>query len=203
MRIDLQLSDPMARSGIVIAVTGLHAKAGVSTVALSLAQSFAKSRIRTVVVDADLVERGLSRTLGLAHEPGFTEALGQKCLNGEVHGTSQKYLSAIPAGMTSDFTDENLARGPLTRFLDQLRSAHDVSILDVGSFDERLVARLAAVLSDQSLLVVPADCDALKAESMASALSRLAPQRVHFVFNFARIGDPGLLPPPVHASLAG
>jgi Mrp family chromosome partitioning ATPase/uncharacterized protein involved in exopolysaccharide biosynthesis len=203
MRIDLQLSGPMTRSGIVIAVTGLRAKAGVSTVALSLAESFAKSRIRTVVVDADLVERRLSQTLGLVHAPGLTEALGKKSLNGEVHVTPHEYLSAIPAGVTSDFTDENLARGPLTTFLDQLRTGHDVSILDVGPFGERLVARLAAALSDQSLLVVPAGCDGGEAESAASALSRLAPQRVSFVFNFARVGDPGLIPPRMDASLAG
>ena len=65
MRTDLQLTAPVTRKGIVIAVTGLHAGAGASTIALSLAQSFAKARMRTAIVDADLVDRTISARLGL------------------------------------------------------------------------------------------------------------------------------------------
>ena len=74
----------------------------------------------------------------------------------------------------------------------RLRSQFDVILFDVGSFDERLAARVASSLADQVVLVCRCHDAATFVDPIARQLQRTAEGRVGFVHNFALNADPGV-----------
>lgn len=190
IRNELQLASPHRTGGHVIAVTSTRSGSGASTVALALSKSFAEARLPTVIVDADLVESSLSTELDLGSRPGLREALLSDRLNGEVVTTTVDNLSALPAGEADNVTDQSVSRQPLANLMNRLRQQFEAIIVDVGSFDQRLVAPVCAALSDHVVVVVRSGEKAGTVKSVVAELQRIAPAKALLTLNHAKSSDP-------------
>jgi Mrp family chromosome partitioning ATPase len=191
LRNHLQLSDPGQSQCQLIVVSGVNDGSGATTTSLSLARSFADSRQKTVVVDADLVSEGITEELGFAQTEGVREALVHDRLNGEVKSTVEEHLFAVPSGFDMAINDQCVSKQSLAALFGRLREQFDVVIVDVGSCEQRLLAGVAAALADDVLLVVPAN---VPAQVATGAFRRMKTnvQPVQLVFNGALHSDPSL-----------
>lgn len=184
----LQLSIGNQNHAQVTVVTSTGEGSGASTVALALARSYADSRLRTVVVDADLVAGTLSSNLGLSARDGVREAIVHDRLSGEVRPTEDHHLFAVPCGRTSDLNDEQVSRPSFSILLERLCSSFDNVVIDVGASNDRLVAEIAAALADQVVVVIPANEPAASAKRVEALLASNSPD-LYFVFNRANAKD--------------
>ena len=139
--------------GIVSALPG----EGKSTVAANFAQLLAANGHRTLLIDADLRNPGLSRSLGISAEMGLLEAI----LNGQSWRSVAKFdsesrLAVVPAMLRSQFshTSELLASAGMRRFLQEARDSFDYIIVDLPPLGPVIDAKAFAPLADGVLVVV-------------------------------------------------
>ena len=83
---------------VVYTVTSAGAGDGKTSLTLSLGMSFAASGMKTLLLDADLLGRGLTRSLQMEGVAGLAEALENDSLSEVLHETSFASLWATPAG---------------------------------------------------------------------------------------------------------
>jgi polysaccharide biosynthesis transport protein len=190
----LQMNAPRTDGGVVYSVSSALAGDGKTSLALSLAMSFAAMGNRTVLIDADLVGRGLSRQLGLSSAPGLCQALKATTLNGEVHATRLANLWAIPVGhgdgeAAGPIQPEHIAQSDLRRVLDLARQDFDTVIIDTGPILGSLEANLIAPLSDRVVLVVSRGQPGKLVRSAIDRLSRLGATCGGLIFNRADFHD--------------
>lgn len=192
LRNRLQLSEPSHSQSQLIAVCGANQGSGATTASISLARSFASSRQRTVVVDADLMNEAMSKEFGYENLDGVREALVHDRLEDEVIQTDDEYLYAVPSGCDQTMTDQCVSKHAIASMFRRLREQFDVVIVDVGSCDQQLSAQVAAALADEVLMLLPVDVSAENAKrSVARAQTHV--DNVQVVFNQAKHSDPGLI----------
>ncbi|MEM9589255.1 MAG: cellulose synthase operon protein YhjQ/BcsQ, partial [Planctomycetota bacterium] len=192
MRVDMQVADAGRPGGQIVAVMGAGADHGASSIAMGLARSFASTGMRTALVDADLVDCGITYHLGLTRSRGFREAIVDGKLDPLQLGDARDSLEVLPSGTVLSVMDDRVARSPLERILRRMRERYDLVIIDVGSFSDRFVARLVAAIADQVLYVVNANTPASNVDADFSNLERIAPHRIRTVLNRALSDDPRL-----------
>lgn len=192
IRNELQLLRTSSQQPDVIAVAGTGPQSGASTVAFSLAQAFAATQQKTVLIDCDLIDASLSRRLGIESQAGLREALLTDHLNGEVHTTENPNLNVLPAGCSEEITDERMSVQSLQRLLGGLRREFDVVVVDVGSLSDRLAARIMVSIADQFVLVCRNRDRVSMVSRLVNQLSKISAGQVAFVFNFAGKRDPTL-----------
>jgi len=118
-------------SPISLAVSSPSPAEGKSFISANLAMSFAEAGLKTVLVDGDTRRGTLHDAFGFSPKPGLTDYLGERASIEEVVKiTSYDRLSFIPAGVRQRRSPELLASPLLLRLMDELRSTHDVVILD-------------------------------------------------------------------------
>ena len=79
------LREAIKQSAKVYAFTSADAGEGNTSVVLSLALSFAATGMRTLVIDADLLSRGITKKLKLESAPGFFRAMSTGNLVDSLH----------------------------------------------------------------------------------------------------------------------
>lgn len=173
----------------VHAVTSGSSGDGKTSLVLALGMSFAVSGHRTLLLDADLVGRRLSRLLGLSKQPGLADLVGKAGLNGEVHQTRVPNLWAIPAGSNQDFSPEKLSTADFDRLLEQLRGRFDRVIIDTGPILGSLEASLVCPLADRVVLIVSAGQNPKLVQAAIRRLQQLGAECAGMVFNRARRDD--------------
>ena len=192
LRNQLQLACSGDFGNQLIVATGVSENSKTAETAIALARSFSESHLRTAIVDADLVAQQVSTRLRLGGNHGVKEAILNSRLNGEVKAIQEDHLFAVPSGLSDQITDKRISKSALQRLFRELRQQFDVIVIDVGTFDDRLVAELAVALADQILLLVPT-------ESSNSAMSRVAGKlnqcsgRIHSVLESAYPNDPSFI----------
>jgi succinoglycan biosynthesis transport protein ExoP len=185
-----QSGPPGPRS--VHAITSGSAGDGKTSLALALGMSYAVSGQRTVLLDADLVGRRLSRLLEKPKAPGLTELIGRDALNGEVHPTNWPNLWVIPAGIagsTGEFSAERLSSHDFDRLLKQLRERFDQVIIDTGPVLGSLEATLVCPQADRVVVIVSAGQSPKVVEATIRKLNQLGARCAGMVFNRARRDD--------------
>lgn len=176
----------------VHAITSGSAGDGKTSLALALGMSYAVSGQRTVMLDADLVGRRLSRLLGLSRNPGLTELVGRDTLNGEVHSTSWNNLWVIPAGAageTGEFSAERLSAADFEKIIAKLRERFDRVIIDTGPVLGSLEATLVCPQADRVIVIVSAGQSPKVVEATVRKLNQLGARCAGMVFNRARRDD--------------
>ncbi len=173
----------------VHAVTSGSSGDGKTSLVLALGMSFAVSGHRTLLLDADLVGRRLSRLLGLSKQPGLGDLVGKAALNGEVHQTRVPNLWAIPAGSNQDFSPEKLSAADFDHLLEQLRGRFDRVIIDTGPILGSLEAGLVCPLADRVVLIVSAGQNPKLVQAALRRLQQLGAECAGMVFNRARRDD--------------
>jgi Mrp family chromosome partitioning ATPase/uncharacterized protein involved in exopolysaccharide biosynthesis len=185
----LQLQFERTVGGKVYTITSSAAGDGKTSLAIALAMSFAATGRRTLIVDTDLVGRGLTRQLDLAGMPGLCEALRQNQLNGEVHATKIHSLWAMPSGVVQGFVPEHLSAAVMDRIIRQVREQFETIILDTGPILGSLEANVVAPASDGVVLVVSRGQGAKAVRASIQRLRRLGASCSGLIFNRAGTKD--------------
>lgn len=122
-------------AGYALMVSGPFQGDGKTSLAMSLAWSYANAGYRTLVVDADLIGRGLSHHLRVMDRPGLREAMKSRHVNGEVlEVPSVENLWVLGAGLDTRIGPESIRRDVFASICAELRERFDIILVDTGPF---------------------------------------------------------------------
>jgi capsular exopolysaccharide synthesis family protein len=123
-----------------VLVTSALPQEGKSTVATSLASAYVLAGKRTLLVECDLRRPTMAKRLSCEQSPGLSDYLIGQATPTEVvqkvplvepqNGTAAPTLVAITAGSPTPRPAELLASKRFGAFLDQVREAYDVVVID-------------------------------------------------------------------------
>lgn len=130
---DIMLQDRKCR---VIGVVSCLPGEGKSMVAANFAGLLASTGVRTLVIDADLRNPGLSRMLGSEPEVGLVEVILQKTSwTSAARVDRRSRLTILPMTMRSRnlaHTSELLASSGMSQFLESIKETFDVIVVDLA-----------------------------------------------------------------------
>ncbi len=134
-RTSIQLSRSPGESAAFILITSTTAGEGKSTIASNLAQAFAASNERVVLVDCDLRRPRLHRTIGTNNAGWRSEGLslllsGMCAMNDAVRETGAPNLHFLPAGPVPRNPSELLASDNMRQLVNTLSGSFDRIIMD-------------------------------------------------------------------------
>jgi succinoglycan biosynthesis transport protein ExoP len=141
----------------VIGVTSSVPKEGKSTIASNLAELMAHAGKRVLLIDGDLRNLTLSRTLARGATTGILEVLaGQTDMQQALYTDARSGLKLLPAVIDSRLahTDEILASKTFRSLLDRLRSDYDYIIVDLPPLAPVSDARATAGIIDSYIYIV-------------------------------------------------
>ena len=117
----------------VVAVTGAHTGDGATTIAASVALSAADGSTKTLLIDCNLRDPGLTRLLAPDAQAGLVEVLdGTVAIKDAVYVDHQTGLEFLPAVVSHGVIVENfLASGVLSKLIASVRSSYHVVIVDL------------------------------------------------------------------------
>lgn len=173
----------------VLCITSAMPGDGKTSLVMALGLSFASSGDRTLVLDADLVGRGLSRTLSLTNRPGLRDLLEDRRSIDDALSTCYPNLQAIPSGSVSDFAPEHISSVQFSRLIAQLRARFDTILIDTGPLLGSIEADLAAAASDSTVLVVSRGQSQTAAQECFRRLREVRRHCAGYVFNRASASD--------------
>lgn len=117
---------------VSIAVGSPQQGDGKTSFAMALGHSYARSGLKTVVVDCDLVGEGLTIAGGLDDRPGFRDVLHGGEINGELVPGGSENLWLLPAGQDMRVGPESIRVRELRGLIARLGEFFDVVIFDGG-----------------------------------------------------------------------
>ena len=160
-----------------------------SDVAHELAVSFAKARLGTILVDADLVDNRLSNQLKMRDEPGWSDVLNGT-MPDLIEGNDG--LMILPSG-SEELRDDSSVAIPAVRWaILALVDQADVLIINAGNVRDSLSAELLLSSSDLGIAVVSRGDRVKGLDDSLLRLDELPRNGGASIFVNARSGDPGL-----------
>lgn len=147
----------IARENRVIAVTSTLPNEGKSTLSVNLAQLMAHGGARVVLVDADLRNPSLSRSLLPNAKIGLLEVIAQKArLEDAWTIDPETALAVLPAVVTAKLphTNEILASKAMRELIAILRSQFDYVVLDLPPMAPVVDVRVTSSFVDSYVFVV-------------------------------------------------
>jgi protein-tyrosine kinase len=165
---------PRLPGGHLIMVASALPGEGKTFTSLNLAMSIALEKDLTVLlVDADVAKPHISRTFGVADEPGLLEVLREpsRDINSVVIPTSIRGLSILPAGRHSETATELLASARMEKVMANLAQGHAnrIVLLDSPPLLLTSESRVLAAVAGQVVIVVRAQSTLRQAVSEALA----------------------------------
>jgi succinoglycan biosynthesis transport protein ExoP len=144
------------RASRVIGIISVLPAEGKSTVAANLAGLLAANGAKTLLIDGDLRNPGLSRSLGMEAEQGLMEAV----VNGQTwqsvgkidRQTKLAIIPAVPRGHFSH-TSELLSSAGMRRFIDNAKETFEYIVVDLPPLGPVVDAKAFAPLVDGFVLV--------------------------------------------------
>lgn len=183
------LSPAQPGRGRLFAVTSASAGEGKTSLTHALGMSFAVAGQRTIIVDADLIGRGLTAQLGLDNAPGLAEATEASDLSHCIHATASPGLSAMPAGAIPGFDPERLSEADIERLGRKLRERFDTIIIDTGPILGSLEADIACSQADRVVMAISRGQAPRLVQASLARLKHLGVRSVGLVFNRATPQD--------------
>jgi Mrp family chromosome partitioning ATPase/uncharacterized protein involved in exopolysaccharide biosynthesis len=175
--------DARGRGGTLMAgITSPTSGDGKTTISLLLARSFAMTKRRVLLIDADLVGRGLSRLLEI--DPADEERGEEPTLDQLVVPIDGGRLDFLPASK-SESASEGYCRHLVQRLLKVARERYDVVLLDTGPILGSIEAAAMVPAVDQMLLVVPRGLETRLLKMSTDRLRDLNARSIGLVFNRA------------------
>ncbi|UJF17130.1 polysaccharide biosynthesis tyrosine autokinase [Vibrio sp. SS-MA-C1-2] len=162
----------------LIAVSSAIPGEGKSTVAINLAQNFAKME-RTLIIDCDLRKPTVGDRFGLTKsEPGlvnylFTETDLEDCLHKDAHSG----VVVMPAGMIAPNPQELLASDEFANLLEELKGMFDRIIIDTSPMIPVSDAFIVGKIVGSMLLVVKSN--STKTSLIKSTIAKMMNQDVN------------------------
>jgi succinoglycan biosynthesis transport protein ExoP len=146
-----------SRSNKVVAITSALPNEGKSTIAAALALLTAHSGSRVILLDCDLRNPALSRTIAPDADMGLIEVLAGKASLDEVVWTDPvTNLEFLPSAMESRIlhTSEILASQAVKKLFDQLRQIYDYIVVDLSPLAPVVDVRATANFIDSYIFVI-------------------------------------------------
>jgi succinoglycan biosynthesis transport protein ExoP len=153
----IKLAADMAGDAKVIAFTSALPGEGKSTIAGALAQLIAQVGGSVILVDCDLRNPTLSRTLTPNASCGFVDVVsGTKSLEASIWKDPATNMVFLPAGKNSHlaYTAEILASGAAKSIFDKLRGTYHYVIVDLSPLAPVVDARATTQLVDAFVMIV-------------------------------------------------
>ena len=148
----------IVRENRVIAVTSTLPNEGKSTISTNLAQLIAHGGARVILVDADLRNPSLSRSLAPSGAPGLIDVVAQKLsLEEALIVDPATRLAFLPAGSTEMkmlHTNEVLASKLMHEFIARLKASYDYVVLDMPPMAPVVDVRVTSNYVESYLFVV-------------------------------------------------
>lgn len=149
----------VVENGNIVVITSALPGEGKTFTSLNLAMSIAQERDSTVLlIDADMVERTLSKQLGLGDAMGLSDLLSDESLDVAevIVSTNVPSLRIVPAGTPRGGLTELLTSEQMERLVRELASRYDdrVILFDTPPLLATSQAQVLADLAGQTLLVV-------------------------------------------------
>ena len=178
-----------AAGPLLVTVTSPGMGDGKSLVTSNLALSFADARYRTLLIDGDIRRGALHRVLGVSRKPGLTDFLaGEASPEAIIQSTAYSNLSFIGSGARRRGGPELLSSTAMSRFVNELRAAYDVIIIDSSPLAAGIDPYALATLTGNLLLVLRTGVTNRQlAEAKLELLSRLPIRILGSVINDVRM----------------
>ncbi|MEQ9094675.1 MAG: AAA family ATPase [Phycisphaerales bacterium] len=183
-------SVPHKGNARVIVVTSAMAAEGKSTLAAALAASMARAGRSTLLIDADLIGRGVTGRLSARRLAGLTDRIASAHDNGQIHEVEgRENLDLMPAGVAEGFDAERLSSQAMGDLLASLRTRYDAIVVDTGPILGSLEANAVVPHVDQVVLVVSRGQNTRLVKVAIDRLHRFHAGRIGMVFNRAARAD--------------
>jgi Mrp family chromosome partitioning ATPase/uncharacterized protein involved in exopolysaccharide biosynthesis len=183
-------STPHSGNARVIVVTSASAAEGKSTLAAALAASMARSGRHTLLIDADLIGRGVTSRLSARQLSGLSDRIASKHDNGQIHEVEgRENMDLMPAGIAEGFDADRLSRQAMEDLLASLRTRYEAIVIDTGPILGSLEANAVVPQADHVVLVVSRGQNARLVKVAIERLYRFHAGRIGLVFNRAARGD--------------
>lgn len=183
-------SVPHAGNARVIVITSASAAEGKSTLAAALAASMSRAGRKTLLIDADLIGRGVTTRLSARRLAGLTDRVASARDNGQIHEVEGRTnLNLMPAGVADGFDAEQLSSQAIQELLATLRPRYDAIVIDTGPILGSLEANAVVPHADQIVLVVSRGQNTRLVKVAIDRLHRFHAGRIGMVFNRAARGD--------------
>jgi polysaccharide biosynthesis transport protein len=156
IKLAVDLNVPGASSK-VIGITSALPREGKSTIAVALAMLSAHTGARAIVVDCDLRNPSLSRTLAPDALAGMIEVIaGERTLEDVIWKDPKTGLSVLPTVSKRPLihTNEILSSAPTRLLFEKLRASYDYVVVDLPPLVPIVDARAGGHLVDGLILVV-------------------------------------------------
>ncbi|MFI4881835.1 MAG: GumC family protein [Phycisphaerales bacterium JB064] len=188
------LLESVPHSGMarVIVVTSATAAEGKSTLAAALSASMAKAGRNTLLIDSDLIGRGVTSRLSARQLTGLSDLVadGGAISDGYIHEVEgRSHLDLMPAGIAQGFEPEQLSSQAMEDLINALRNRYDAIVIDTGPILGSLEANAAVPQADQVVLVVSRGQNARLVKVAIDRLRRFQVGRIGLVFNRAARAD--------------
>ncbi|UYV11705.1 MAG: AAA family ATPase [Phycisphaera sp.] len=183
-------SVPHVGNARVIVVTSATAAEGKSTLAAALAASMSRAGRKTLLIDADLIGRGVTSRLSARRLSGLSDRVASAHDNGQIHEVEgRSNLDLMPAGVAEGFDAEQLSSQAMEELLASLRPRYDAIVIDTGPILGSLEANAVVPHADQIVLVVSRGQNTRLVKVAIDRLHRFHAGRIGMVFNRAARGD--------------
>jgi succinoglycan biosynthesis transport protein ExoP len=155
IRSQLQILHSKNDHGLVYEVTSPSSQDGKTSLIIALGLSFAESGDKTLLLDLDLIGRGLSIHFGHPNAPSLVEGItNPELIDGLSESTSFDRLSILPAGFGDDGEISRLSPSVVRGLLETLREKYDTVLVDTGPILGSIEAGFLAAEADGVILVV-------------------------------------------------
>ncbi len=147
----------VVKSNRVIGVTSSMPNEGKSTVAVALAQLMSQVSARTILVDCDLRNPSLSRTLTPGAKFGLLEVIAEKAsLEDAVWTEPSINMAFLPAVIKFRLAHSNeiLSSAPMKKLFEQLREKYDYVVVDLPPLAPIIDVHAATHLMDSFVYVI-------------------------------------------------
>ena len=154
LAIDLNVTNS---SNKVVGITSSLPNEGKSTIAAALAQLMAHAGARVIVVDCDLRNPSLSRSLAPHASVGLIEVISGKCpLDQAICKDPKTNLAFLPTVKKQPLfhTSEMLSAATTKQLFDHLRATYDYVVVDLPPLAPIIDVRATAQLIDSLVLVI-------------------------------------------------
>ncbi len=157
LRSNLRFMSPDKRLDSLL-VTAAGEKEGKTTVAANIANSFAETGLRVMLVDCDLRKPSVHEFFAVEQSPGLTGVIvGESSLEEAIKPTRAANLWVIPAGVVPPRPTELLESQKMQDIVQQLRGEYDLVVFDsppvLSSADSQVLS--AAIRSTVFVVDLP------------------------------------------------
>jgi Mrp family chromosome partitioning ATPase len=155
IRSQLQILHNHRDHGHVYEVTSPSSQDGKTSLIIAMGLSFAESGDRTLLLDLDLIGRGLSIHFGHPNAPSLVDGImNPSSVTDLVVDTDFDGLSVLPAGFGDDAEISRLSPTAIRKLLEVLRDEFDTVLVDTGPILGSIEAGFLAAEADGVILVV-------------------------------------------------